>query len=435
MKHWTSWRRARRWALCVGAVIALFAACDQASGQTLHWIEERPGSPYISWVAHDDEPIVIYTDPIATYYSPSCRINRITHPDFGLSVNAISDKGDLLAITWRQTDISNVWIYQKEDCDYTPWRTDLYYPKSACNNYSSPARYLGAVALSRQGRWILTRLSDQPYGWCTDRAFPIQPADDFDYHNIPFLGNAIDDEGNVAGEWYDGPYNGPLARLYWRGNVIQLQTDQGINSQAWDFAEVYGSPAIVGAWLSVANNDIKIGWWRDDGNGNFTFEAVGGGIPVDGYPIYGMAASRDATVIVGWKKCCNFGFYPFLWRASDGQVVKIPEEFSYLLAPGEDIATAHDVSHDGRYIVGVGIRPTGPWGEPRYWKYLLDLYGCNEHNGDIDNNRCVDDADLLAVLFAFGQSGENLGRVDVNCDRVVDDADLLIVLFNFGSGC
>jgi hypothetical protein len=49
--------------------------------------------------------------------------------------------------------------------------------------------------------------------------------------------------------------------------------------------------------------------------------------------------------------------------------------------------------------------------------------------------QCIDDADLLAVLFAFGNTGYLLGRVDVNCDQVVDDADLLIVLFNFGNGC
>jgi hypothetical protein len=60
---------------------------------------------------------------------------------------------------------------------------------------------------------------------------------------------------------------------------------------------------------------------------------------------------------------------------------------------------------------------------------------CQQHNGDVDDNGCVDDADLLAVLFGFGQTGDNLGRVDVNCDQVVDDADLLLVLFNFGSGC
>jgi hypothetical protein len=46
----------------------------------------------------------------------------------------------------------------------------------------------------------------------------------------------------------------------------------------------------------------------------------------------------------------------------------------------------------------------------------------------------VDDADLLAVLFAFGQSSRLLPE-DLNGDGVVDDADLLEVLFHFGSGC
>ncbi len=54
--------------------------------------------------------------------------------------------------------------------------------------------------------------------------------------------------------------------------------------------------------------------------------------------------------------------------------------------------------------------------------------------GDVNGDGCVDDADLLAVLFAFGQSGSGLPE-DVNGDGVVDDADLLTVLFNFGQGC
>jgi hypothetical protein len=54
-------------------------------------------------------------------------------------------------------------------------------------------------------------------------------------------------------------------------------------------------------------------------------------------------------------------------------------------------------------------------------------------DGDVDGNGCVDDADLLEVLFAFGQVGAS--RADVNGDGVVDDADLLTVLFDFGSGC
>jgi len=53
--------------------------------------------------------------------------------------------------------------------------------------------------------------------------------------------------------------------------------------------------------------------------------------------------------------------------------------------------------------------------------------------GDVDGDGCVDDADLLQVLFAFGATGSN--PADVNGDSLVDDADLLIVLFNFGAGC
>lgn len=55
-------------------------------------------------------------------------------------------------------------------------------------------------------------------------------------------------------------------------------------------------------------------------------------------------------------------------------------------------------------------------------------------NGDVDGSGCIDDADLLSVLFAFGNSGCCVFQ-DVNQDGVVDDGDLLTVLFNFGQGC
>lgn len=53
--------------------------------------------------------------------------------------------------------------------------------------------------------------------------------------------------------------------------------------------------------------------------------------------------------------------------------------------------------------------------------------------GDVSCDGCVDDADLLEVLFDFGSTGNNNSDLDFN--DVVDDADLLIVLFNFGVGC
>ncbi len=58
---------------------------------------------------------------------------------------------------------------------------------------------------------------------------------------------------------------------------------------------------------------------------------------------------------------------------------------------------------------------------------------CTPAQGDANRDGCIDDADLLQVLFAFGATGTN--EADVNCDEVVDDADLLEVLFQFGAGC
>lgn len=50
--------------------------------------------------------------------------------------------------------------------------------------------------------------------------------------------------------------------------------------------------------------------------------------------------------------------------------------------------------------------------------------------GDVNGDDCVDDLDLLIVLFDFGMNQDR--RADVNRDGSVDDLDLLIVLFQFG---
>ncbi len=49
--------------------------------------------------------------------------------------------------------------------------------------------------------------------------------------------------------------------------------------------------------------------------------------------------------------------------------------------------------------------------------------------GDVNGDNRIDDADMLQVLFSFGQNNPS---IDLNGDGSVDDADLLIVLFNFG---
>jgi hypothetical protein len=98
-----------------------------------------------------------------------------------------------------------------------------------------------------------------------------------------------------------------------------------------------------------------------------------------------------------------------------------------LLTPGSILWEATSISPDGRYIVGLGYNAA-----TRRWEaFLLDTGF--PRRGDVDRNGCVDDADLLRVLLAFGERGYR--NEDLNWDGWVDDTDLLIVLFNFGSGC
>jgi VCBS repeat-containing protein len=54
--------------------------------------------------------------------------------------------------------------------------------------------------------------------------------------------------------------------------------------------------------------------------------------------------------------------------------------------------------------------------------------------GDVNGDGCVDDADLSAIVFAFGNTGSGLPE-DLNGDGEVNDADLSEVIFHFGEGC
>jgi hypothetical protein len=84
-------------------------------------------------------------------------------------------------------------------------------------------------------------------------------------------------------------------------------------------------------------------------------------------------------------------------------------------------------------IEHLAFTPTDSANLGPYIVYIDDVETYVPTPGDVDDNGCVDDADLLQVLFAFGATGQN--DADVNGDQIVDDADLLIVLFNFGTGC
>ena len=80
------------------------------------------------------------------------------------------------------------------------------------------------------------------------------------------------------------------------------------------------------------------------------------------------------------------------------------------------------------------IRPAGGETQIEVRQSAVRMDFANVLLGDVNGDQCVDDSDLLAILFAFGSAGENLPE-DVNMDGIVNDADLLYALFNFGVGC
>jgi probable HAF family extracellular repeat protein len=211
--------------------------------------------------------------------------------------------------------------------------------------------------------------------------------------------------------------------------VVGASSGRAFRWTVWDGRQDLGT---LGGWYSVAygvsaDGAVVVGWAQNAVGNRRAVRWQYGFIQdlgtLGGWESWAYGVSADGSVVVGWSDG-----RAFRWTASGG-MEDLNTTYASLLTDGSVLWEARAISPDGRYIVGTGRNAaTG-----RDEAFLLDT-GFPLH-GDVDRNGCVDDADLLAVLFAFGNSGSNLGRVDVNYDGVVDDADLLIVLFHFGSGC
>jgi len=109
-----------------------------------------------------------------------------------------------------------------------------------------------------------------------------------------------------------------------------------------------------------------------------------------------------------------------VWRLSDGALYR-----SYDQEMGMGVRTLA-FSPDGS-LLACGR-------EDATMMMLEGSYHLRGRESDTNGDGCVDDSDLLAVLFGFGSAGSGQSA-DVNRDGVVDDADLLQVLVDFGWGC
>jgi len=124
-----------------------------------------------------------------------------------------------------------------------------------------------------------------------------------------------------------------------------------------------------------------------------------------------------ATMLASDARAQSGGGYDLTWWTIDGGGITFATGGTF------DLGGTAGQPDASSALTGGAFRLTGGfWFTP-----------CILSNGDVDSNGCVDDADLLAVLFNFGATG--LNPADLNCDGTVDDSDLLTVLFNFGNGC
>ena len=181
-----------------------------------------------------------------------------------------------------------------------------------------------------------------------------------------------------------------------------------------------------GAYSVSADGSVVVGWAQTVAGQAHAFRWTAsegmqdlGRLPYN-EGAWAFGVSGDGSVVVG-----NSTFSSFLWTESRG-MEDLNRVYASLLGNSR-LHMALAISPNGRYIVGVGYNAA----RGRREAYLLDT-GFPIH-GDVDRNGCVDDADLLRLLFEFGGNGYR--NEDLNWDGTVDDADLLEVLFNFGSGC
>lgn len=239
------------------------------------------------------------------------------------------------------------------------------------------------------------------------------------------------DDGSVA-----LCFTGPVYRArIWRLNGLDVQQEVILAPYGSDpytlcfhlsadgSIAVGNSGQISNMWVGVGSN-YRPAMWRAATNWQVEPLATLGGQR-------GTAWDINAGVIVGFCSTPDGENRAVRWRVDTAttQVEDLNVAYASLLGNGSVLRIAYGISRNGRFIVGAGHNAaTG-----RYEAFLLDTQA-SQVPGDVNGDGCVDDADLLAVLFQFGQSGSGLPE-DVNGDGTVDDADLLTVLFNFGSGC
>ena len=229
---------------------------------------------------------------------------------------------------------------------------------------------------------------------------------------------------NAAGQW---------RAFRWENGVMQdLGTLGGGESEAYGVSA--DGRVVVGVAANAAGQRRAFRWTASSGR-----MVDLGTLP--GYSeSYACAVSADGTVVVGWAYNAANQYRAFRW---ENGVMRD------LGAPGNN--WAYGVSADGSVVVGTSVgafRWTASGGMEdlniTYARVLTSICASrlNEARAISPDGRYIvgwgynaaTNREEAFLLDTTGRSPCTLDG-DVNGDGIVDDADLLIVLFNFGNRC
>jgi hypothetical protein len=308
----------------------------------------------------------------------------------------------------------------------------------------------GWDAAAEQARLVLARMAaDGSLLW--QRAIENAQGD-----SIPDVLATLGDAWLVAGdvESVDGQWTA-IALGAADGTLLGGQMLNGVNRAVSGAASPMNAFALLVAQRTPDTERWKplLQWWRPDGSLVRTL-TLGGLSQLDEQPelllptpdgsLYVVSTVNQSSDNTAYAAIQRVQAPPFLrGQITLGDYLGNPAgkwaQFTFQNGSQTD-STSVALGTGGQYTVAtslsgtVGVRVYVPgWLSRRQTLNLAPNTVANWTliNGDITRDNQVDDADLLRVLFAFGQTGANLPE-DVNGDGAVDDADLLIVLFNFG---
>jgi hypothetical protein len=335
-------------------------------------------------------------------------------------------------ISGNGTTIAGVSAFNCGDPDFI-CNYPAYYEQSSWFNITPPFDYRTgfATAISESGDVLVGGFSksvpgvgtvSHPFRWQRNAGISLLSLPPEQPRLVYAMGVSPDGSVVVGTAAFEDTV--PVMALRWDSATGAIQILPKLNSEgmAWATDASTGGSVIVGGCTVTTNIEtIKPVRWTS----NTSLQVL----PTGSLPA-GTAncVTRNGAVITGTVIDFSNQFgVAARWGACGFEDLNL--RYANLLSAGERLFTAHILSRSGRFVGGIGTRD----GQD-IELYVIDTDRCWDPPGNVDTDCCVDDADLLLVLFDFGSEGQ-YRPTDLNCDGIVDDADLLIVLFNFGTGC